>query len=382
MKTKTLLTAAALCSTMLATAQQVSVNVETAGTLKDQLNLELTVSGKMDKTDFNFIDAFAGFKGLDMSAATIETYAPEGGTAYAANEIPDSAFMTSHYQNQNDVTVYTGNKSIAKFVLPASITAIGASAFNSSAATAVDFSACKALTTIKDHAFDLCGMEQIDLSGLTALKTIETYAFDQTHASAISLEDCSQLEELTNNVFSQSYFCTSLNFKGCTALKTIGNRAFLNLGKYMGDGKNGVEQTEAELDLTPCTALETIDVSAFQSMKFTSVKFPASLKSIGEKAFNLASKILTITFEGTVPPSLGPTAFTNKIMADATVYVPAGSEEAYKAAGFGNVQTITAVASARAEAAAAEETSYDVQGHVATDATRGIVVSKSRKFVK
>ena len=72
------------------------------------------------------------------------------------------------------------------------------------------------------------------------------------------------MEELTNNVFSQSYFCTSLNFKGCTALKTIGNRAFLNLGKYMGDGKNGVEQTEAELDLTPCTALETIDVSGME----------------------------------------------------------------------------------------------------------------------
>lgn len=367
MKTKTLLLSAALCSSVLASAQG--------------LNVELTVGGNIDKTVFSQLDSFSVANSLNLKDATILA-ATVGGVEYPANTIPDSAFLTKGYYNQNNVFVFTGNKEIQSVVLPASITAIGTSAFNGTAATAIDFSACTKLETIKDYAFDLASMEQIDLSGLSALKTVGKYAFDQTHASAISLEDCSQLEELTNNVFSQSYFCTSLNFKGCTALKTIGNRAFLNLGKYMGDGKNGVEQTEAELDLTPCTALETIDVSAFQSMKFTSVKFPASLKSIGEKAFNLASKILTITFEGTVPPSLGPTAFTNKIMADATVYVPAGSEQAYKDAGFEKVQAIGTAVTAARMTVTADGPAYDLNGRQVTDAAKGVVIQNGQKVVK
>ena len=369
MRTRSLLLLAALGSTMLATAQNLAVNVETAGTLKDNVKIGLTVSGKIDKSDFNYLDAFAGLKALDLKDVTIEAYTAEDGKVYAIGEIPDSAFMTSSYLNQNGVQVFTGNKTIESLVLPASITTIGASAFNGSVATAIDLTNCKQLALIKDHAFELAGMEKIDLTGLTALKTIEQYGFDQTHATEIVLDGCSALESLDERAFCQSYFVTSTSFKGLTSLKSIGNRAFLNLGKTSGNA--GV------VDLTECSALETIDESAFQSAKITGIKFPASLKTIGAKAFNLAANITEITFEGAVPPSLGTTAFTSKVMAGATVTVPAGSEEAYKALGFENVQSATSVASVRVQSADAPV--YDVQGRPATANTRGIVIQDGVK---
>ena len=374
MRTRNLLLLAALGSTVLATAQNLAVNVETAGTLKDNVKIGLTVSGKIDKTDFNYLDAFAGLKTLDLKDVTIEAYTADNGKVYTIAEIPDSAFMTSSYINPNGVTVFTGNKSIESVVLPASIITIGASAFNSSVATSIDFSNCSQLALIKDHAFDLAGMEKINLSGLAALKTIEAYAFDQTHATTIVLDGCSALETLDERAFCQSYFVTSTSFKGLTSLKSIGNRAFLNLGKTSGDA--GV------VDLTACSALETIDESAFQSAKITGVKFPASLKTIGAKAFNLAANIAEITFEGAVPPELGATAFTSKVMAGATVYVPAGSEEAYKALGFENVQSATIVASARIQTEDSNAPAYDLQGRQATANTRGIVVQDGVKTVK
>lgn len=368
MKTRVLLLSAALGSTVLATAQNV--------------NVQLTVGGNIDKTVFSQLDSFTVANTLDLSGATILA-STVNGVEYAANEIPDSAFLTKGYTNQNGAFVYTGNKDVQSVTLPASITAIGVSAFNGLAASVVDFSACKQLVTIKEHAFGMGGVDKIDLSGLTALTTIETYAFDQTHASEINLEGCSSLTTLGANAFQQSYFCTSVNFKGCTALKVIPNRAFLNLGKYIGNADYGIEEQDCELDLTPCTALETIDVSAFQSMKFTSIKFPASLKTIGEKAFNLASKIKTITFKGTTPPELGNTAFTKKIMTDATVIVPDAAIDAYKAAGFENVVGAGAAAVSTARIAASSDAPvYDLNGRLVADPVKGLYIQNGQKTIK
>ena len=359
MKTKTLLLSAALCSSVLASAQG--------------LNVELAVGGNIDKTVFSQLDSFSVANSLNLKDATILA-ATVGGVEYPANTIPDSAFMTKGYVNANGVFVFTGNKEVTSVVLPASITAIGASAFNGSVANPVDFSACTKLETIKTYAFELSAMDKIDLSGLSALQTIEANALKQTHAASIVLDGCSSLTAIDQYGLAQSYFVTSTSFKGCTALKTIGNRAFLNLGKTSGDC--------GEIDLTPCTALETIDESAFQSAKTKSVKFPASLKTIAAKAFNLASLIETITFEGTTPPTLGATAFTAKIMSNAIVYVPAGSEQAYKDAGFENVQAIGTPVTAARMNATAEGTAYDLNGRQAADSAKGVIIQNGQKYVK
>lgn len=357
MKKKSLLLLAALSSTVLASAQE--------------LNVELNVGGNIDKTVFNQLDSFAVNYNLNLKDAVILASTVKG-VDYPADEIPDSAFLTHGYVNPNGVWVWSSNKNVQSVVLPASIKSIGNSAFSGIAATAIDFSACTQLQTIESDAFDLANVEKIDLTGLNALKTISRYAFNQTHATSITLDGCSSLETIEERAFCQSYLVTAVSFKGLTALKFIGNRAFLNLGKNSGDC--------GEIDLTPCTALETIDESAFQSAKTTSVKLPASLKAINKAGFNLASNITTITFEGAVPPELGVNAFTAKVMSSAKVYVPAGSEQAYKDAGFENVESITSgVRSVRAELSDAP--AYDLNGRQVTDSSKGLLIQEGRKLL-
>ena len=376
MRLKTLLFVAAAGSTMMASAQSVNVNVEAAGSLSALPMPGVAITGTINKADFTQLDKISGvtIAKVDLSAVTIAELQAENGITYPANEIPDSAFLTNGYVNQNGVWVNTGNTAMQGIVLPAGITAIGKAAFYNSAATSIDFSACSSLQTIKSEAFDLAAVETLDLSGLTALKTIGDNSLKQTHATSIVLDGCSALETIETYAFAQSYFVTSTSFKGLTALKTIGNRAFLNLGKTSGDC--------GEIDLTPCSALETIEESAFQSAKTKSVKFPASLKTIETKAFNLASNITAITFEGAVPPTLGATAFTSKIMSSAEVTVPAGSEEAYKALGFENVKTATGVATVRAKAAAGNQPVYDLSGREAAQPANGLYIQGGRVVVK
>ena len=194
MKTKTLLLSAALCSSVLASAQG--------------LNVELAVGGNIDKTVFSQLDSFSVANSLNLKDATILA-ATVGGVEYPANTIPDSAFMTKGYVNANGVFVFTGNKEVTSVVLPASITAIGASAFNGSVANPVDFSACTKLETIKTYAFELSAMDKIDLSGLSALQTIEANALKQTHAASIVLDGCSSLTAIDQYGLAQSYFVTS-----------------------------------------------------------------------------------------------------------------------------------------------------------------------------
>ena len=355
MKKKSLLLLAALGSTVMASAQE--------------LNVEMTVGGNIDKTVFNQLDSFAVNYNLNLKDAVVLASTVKG-VDYAADEIPDSAFLTHGYFNDNAAWIWTANKNIQSIVLPASITAIGKSAFYSFSATNVDFSACKKLKTIHESAFESAEILKADFTGLSSLQSFGPQAFYWTKLTEIIFDDCSSLESIDDKTFHNNYFVTKTSFKGCTALKRIGNRAFLNLGKTSGDC--------GEIDLTPCTALETIDESAFQSAKTKSVKLPASLKAINKAGFNLASNIQTITFEGAVPPTLGTNAFTAKVMSSATVYVPAGSEQAYKDAGFENVESITAgVRSVRADQSDAPV--YDLNGRQVTELSKGLYIQDGRK---
>ena len=79
-------------------------------------------------------------------------------------------------------------------------------------------------------------------------------------------------------------------------------------------------------------AVTQIADNAFENdSEITSVEIPASIASIGTKAFSGCSKLEDIIFTGTVPPTIGEGAFC-KISTDATITVPVQSIDAYKAA--------------------------------------------------
>ena len=360
MKCKHLLLIAFSLMAFTAQAETKTIKVETAGTLStlikgDDLNvIDLTLTGNINKADIAFIRQNMKVETLDLKDANIMAYSETVGETtneYPANEFPAYVFQ----KKDND----DANIPLKKIVFPATMTAVGQYAFNSSSDSqleTVDFSHCSNLETIKDYAFEFCNkITEIDLSGHANLKTIEEYGFGQTGAKTINLEGCSALESIGDRAFYQSYECTVLNLKGCTALKTIGNRAFLNLSKNSAktEGYNLV------LDFSPCTSLETICESGCQSAKAVAFIFPASVKQLQEKAFNLCSNAQYSRYFCKLP-ELGSGAL--KSLYKKKCYVPAGNKADYENAGFTDVEEFDATGIKSIASSIANGKAYSITG--------------------
>ena len=80
--------------------------------------------------------------------------------------------------------------------------------------------------------------------------------------------------------------------------------------------------------------LETIGEGAFgwpYTLSLGEIEIPANVKSIGIWAFEGCEGLSNVTMRATTPPELGTDAF-NECAGDLTIYVPAGTAAAYKAA--------------------------------------------------
>ena len=378
MKCKHLLLIAFSLMAFTAQAETKTIKVETAGTLStlikgDDLNvIDLTLTGNINKADIAFIRQSMKVETLDLKDANIMAYSETVGETtneYPANEFPAYVFQ----KKDND----DANIPLKKIVFPATMTAVGQYAFNSSSDSqleTVDFSHCSNLETIKDYAFEFCNkITEIDLSGHANLKTIEEYGFGQTGAKTINLEGCSALESIGDRAFYQSYECTALNLKGCTALKTIGNRAFLNLSKNSAktEGYNLV------LDFSPCTSLETICESGCQSAKAVAFIFPASVKQLQEKAFNLCSNAQYSRYFCKLP-ELGSGAL--KSLYKKKCYVPAGNKADYENAGFTDVEEFDATGIKSIASSIANGKAYSITGQPYNG--NGIRIIGGKKYSK
>lgn len=360
MKCKHLLLIAFSLMAFTAHAETKTIKVETAGTLStliqgDDLNvIDLTLTGNINKADIAFIRQNMKVETLDLKDANIVAYSETVGETtieYPANEFPANVFQ----KKDNDNTIIP----LKKIIFPASMTAVGQYAFNSSSDSqleTVDFSNCSNLETIKGYAFEFCNkITEIDLSGHANLKSIEEYGFGQTGAKTINLEGCSALESIGDRAFYQSYECTALNLKGCTALKTIGNRAFLNLSK----NSSKTEGYNLVLDFSPCTSLETIQESGCQSAKAVAFIFPASLKQLQEKAFNLCTNAQYSRYFCKLP-ELGSSAL--KSLYKKKCYVLPGNKADYENAGFEVVEDFDATGIKSIASSSATGKAYSITG--------------------
>lgn len=360
MKCKHLLLIAFSLMAFTAQAETKTIKVETAGTLStlikgDDLNvIDLTLTGNINKADIAFIRQSMKVETLDLKDANIMAYSETVGettTEYPANEFPANVYQK---KETDDVII-----PLKKIVFPATMTAVGQYAFNSSSDSqleTVDFSHCSNLETIRGYAFEFCNkITEIDLSGHANLKSIEEYGFGQTGAKVINLEGCSALESIGERAFYQSYECTALNLKGCTALKSIGNRAFLNLSKNSAktEGYNLV------LDFSPCTSLETICESGCQSAKAVAFILPASVKELQEKAFYLCTNAQYSRYFCKLP-ELGSGAL--KSLYKKKCYVPAGNKADYENAGFTDVEEFDATGIKSIASSSATGKAYSITG--------------------
>ena len=378
MKCKHLLLIAFSLMVFTAQAETKTIKVETAGTLStliqgDDLNvIDLTLTGNINKADIAFIRQNMKVETLDLKDANIVAYSETVGETtieYPANEFPANVFQ----KKDNDDAIIP----LKKIIFPASMTSVGSYAFNSSSQSqleTVDFSNCSNLETIKGYAFEFCNkITEIDLSGHANLKSIEEYGFGQTGAKTINLEGCSALESIGERAFYQSYECTALNLKGCTALKTIGNRAFLNLSKNSSKtaGYNLV------LDFSPCTSLETIQESGCQSAKAVAFILPASVKQLQKNAFNLCTNAQYSRYFCQLP-ELGNGAL--KSLYNKKCYVLPGNKADYENAGFTDVEEFDATGIKSIASSIADGKAYSITGQPYNG--NGIRIIGGKKYSK
>lgn len=378
MKCKHLLLIAFSLMAFTAQAETKTIKVETAGTLStlikgDDLNvIDFTLTGNINKADIAFIRQNMKVETLDLKDANIVAYSETVGETtieYPANEFPANVFQ----KKENDDAIIP----LKKIIFPASMTSVGSYAFNSSSQSqleTVDFSNCSNLETIKGYAFEFCDkITEIDLSGHANLKSIEEYGFGQTGAKTINLEGCSALESIGERAFYQSYECTALNLKGCTALKTIGNRAFLNLSKNSSKTKG----YNLVLDFSTCTSLETIQESGCQSAKAVAFILPASVKQLQKNAFNLCTNAQYSRYFCKLP-ELGSGAL--KSLYKKKCYVPAGNKADYENAGFTDVEEFDATGIKSIASSSANGKAYSITGQPYNG--NGIRIIGGKKYSK
>ena len=378
MKCKHLLLIAFSLMVFTAQAETKTIKVETAGTLStlikgDDLNvIDLTLTGNINKADIAFIRQNMKVETLDLKDANIVAYSETVGETtieYPANEFPANVFQ----KKDNDDTIIP----LKKIIFPASMTSVGSYAFNSSSQSqleTVDFSNCSNLETIKGYAFEFCNkITEIDLSGHANLKSIEEYGFGQTGAKTINLEGCSALESIGERAFYQSYECTALNLKGCTALKTIGNRAFLNLSK----NSSKTEGYNLVLDFSTCTSLETIQESGCQSAKAVAFILPASVKELQKNAFYLCTNAQYSRYFCKLP-ELGSSAL--KSLYKKKCYVLPGNKADYENAGFEDVEEFDATGIKSIASSSANGKAYSITGQPYNG--NGIRIIGGKKYSK
>lgn len=103
------------------------------------------------------------------------------------------------------------------------------------------------------------------------------------------------------------------------SVEAISQRAFYNCTKLA--------------DVKLHTGLKTINAYAFYSCKgLTKLVLPATLDSIGSSAFNTCSNITAVECRAMTPPAVYADAIFSAFAAKATLSVPEGTTEAYKAA--------------------------------------------------
>lgn len=378
MKCKHLLLIAFSLMAFTAQAETKTIKVETAGTLStlikgDDLNvIDLTLTGNINKADIAFIRQNMKVETLDLKDANIVAYSETVGETtieYPANEFPANVFQ----KKDNDDAIIP----LKKIIFPASMTSVGSYAFNSSSQSqleTVDFSNCSNLETIKGYAFEFCDkITEIDLSGHANLKSIEEYGFGQTGAKTINLEGCSALESIGERAFYQSYECTALNLKGCIALKTIGNRAFLNLSK----NSSKTEGYNLVLDFSTCTSLETIQESGCQSAKAVAFILPASVKQLQKNAFYSCTNAQYSRYFCKLP-ELGKGALNS--LYKKKCYVLAGCKADYENAGFTDVEEFDATGIKSIVSSSANGKAYSITGQPYNG--NGIRIVGGKKYSK
>ena len=251
-----------------------------------------------------------------------------------ATTIGNSAFYDCYYLGSVDMPsvttigdyAFSGCDDLKSKSMPA-VTTIGSGAF--SGCNALTSVSMPEVTTIGYGAFDSCdGLKSIYMPSVT---TIDEYAF---------------------------YNCSSLIAVFMPSVTTIGEYAFYDC---------------SALTSVSMPSVTTIGVRAFwYCSALTSVDIPASIKTIGIGAFEECSSLTSVYCHWEQPLECDP-RFDEMVLATATLYVPDGCVDAYRAvkpwSWFFNI--VEGGYSGIADATASEVVIKVIDGAISIDGTDG-----------
>ena len=361
-----------LSTSMNAFSQELTVTVETPGTLKDLMKDEydeitkLTLKGKLNKDDYVFLQEFLIDDMIYLDLKDIET-----------TEIPDHAFYgisvntivlptatktigVYPFRNCNstkaiiidkgndyfstekgvlfnkektELIYYPRYKPEKTYTFPASVKTIAAFAF-AYAQNLTGVTLYKGVEIIGEQAFYSCNnLQEINIPN--SVKAIKMQAF-RSCSKLMSIAIPASVTDIENGAFWDCINITSITlennmksidddvFKGCNISSIILPEGLISIGN------NSFNLCKKLTSITFPEGLTQIGNEAFlECKKLTSLSLPASLTSIGESAFGACEKVATVTCKAPVPPTLGKRAFI-KLVYSPTLYVPKGSLEAYK----------------------------------------------------
>lgn len=299
---------------------------------------------------------------------------------------------------------FKSNTTLKSVTLPNTVTAIGDYSFYECTAM-TEFNVPTQLVTIGRYGFWCCTkltsfplpdtLEEIGEQGMRGMigLTELTLPASLKKIGYNGVYNCNKLTTLTMGASVVEYMAYC--FEKCSALKVInivsmenlcaskfGNKVanpIYNAGTIYIDGQK-VE------DLVIPEGVETVAGSLFHSCNFKSVTLPSTIKEVGGTSFFACYDIAAVTCNAVVPPTIYDSTFSTSINGTATLTVPAGSEEAYKAdkfwSRFTNVKSNDTSAIEDVEAADnAPAVYYNLQGVEVANPANGIFIRRQGNTV-
>ena len=318
------------------------------------------------------IGKYAFFKCSGLTSVSI----PNSVTSIAEDAFYYCSGLTS-VSIPNSVTsiaedAFNGCSGLTSVTIPNSVTSIGERAFfKCSGLTSVTIP--NSVTSIGDYAFIGCsGMTSISVaSGNTKYDSRNNCNAIIETASKTLIAGCkntiipNSVESISTGAFYRCSGLTSVTipnsvtsigsyaFQDCSSLTSVSipNSVTSSIGDYAFDGCSGLSSVTIGNSVTSiggyafsnCSGLTSVtipnSVTSISTHAFygcsglTSVTIPNSVTSIGRSAFHSCSSLTSVVSEITTPFAFGSAAFYS-IASNCTLTVPAGTRDAYIAAGW------------------------------------------------